>query len=185
LPVGVDDAGFEERGIHALAFAGLQLSRIGGHDAEGRQDPRGYVGDRRADFHRRPSMPFAGDRHQAGHALRDEVEAAAVGIGPGPPEAGHLAVDEPGIVPTQRLVAEAEPLHRALPIILDHHVRLAQKPPQRVLRRRLLQVEHDAALVAVHHHEGCGFAVDVRRQETPAVVALGLLHLDDVGTHVG
>ena len=45
------------------------------------------VGDRDADAHR-PLPGQAGDRHQAAHALRDLVEARAVGVGPVLAEAG-------------------------------------------------------------------------------------------------
>jgi hypothetical protein len=132
-----------------------------------------------------PTLALAGDGHQPRHALRDQVEAAAIGIRPGPPEAGDLAIDEAGIVAAQLLVAESQALHGALAVILDDNVSVDQQPAQRRLGGLLLEVEDDAALVAVHHHEGGGFAVDVGRQEAAAVVALRLFHLHDVGTHVG
>src|SRR3546814_5359435 len=59
--------------------------------------------------------------HEARHALGDEVEAAALGIGAGASEAGDLAVDQAGIARPQRVVAEAELLHGALAVVLDHH----------------------------------------------------------------
>ena len=49
------------------------------------------------DLDRRPARPFAGDAHQPAHALRDQVEAAAIGVGAGAAEAGDRAVDQAGI----------------------------------------------------------------------------------------
>ncbi len=94
LPVGLDDAGLEQRGVDALALPGLELVRVGGGDAHGGEQAGGDVGDRRTDLDRRPARPFAGDRHQARHALRDEVEAALVGQWAGAAEARDLAIDE-------------------------------------------------------------------------------------------
>ena len=46
---------------------------------------------------RRPSGALAGDRHDARHGLRDQVEAALAGEGTGAAEARDLAVDQAGI----------------------------------------------------------------------------------------
>ena len=51
----------------------------------------------RTDLDRRPARPLAGDRHEARHALRDEIEAALAGERPGAAEARDLAIDEAGI----------------------------------------------------------------------------------------
>ena len=40
LPVGLDDAGLEQRGVDELALAGLELVRVGGGDADTRRAAR-------------------------------------------------------------------------------------------------------------------------------------------------
>ncbi len=50
----------------------------------------------------------------------------------------------------------------------------------------MLEVERDAALVAIQHHERRRDAVDARLAIAARIVAAGkLLDLDDVGAHVG
>ena len=86
----------------------------------------------------------------------------------------------------QFLIAEAEPFHGARREVLDQHVGAGDQPAQDFLAAVGLQVEHDAALVAVHHQEGRGLVADLRRHGMPGVVAVRpFLDLDDVGAHVG
>ena len=80
------------------------------------------------------------------------------------------------------VVAEAELLHRAAPEVLDQHVGVAHQAQQDLAALRLLEVERDAALVAVQHQERRRDAVDARLAIAARVVAAGqLLDLDDVG----
>src|SRR3546814_5285493 len=75
LPVGMHDAGLEQRGVDLLALAGLQLVGIGGADAHGGQDAGGDVGDRRADLYRRTPRPLAGDRHKRSEEHTSELQS--------------------------------------------------------------------------------------------------------------
>ncbi len=135
---------------------------------------------------RRRAAGFAGDRHQPAEALRDQVEAALVGPRTVAAEAGDRAVDEAGVGLGQHVVAEPQLLHRAGAVVLRQHVGVAHHPQQDVLALRVLQVQGDAALVAVHHQERRRHAVDARLAVAARVVAAGqLLDLDDVGAHVG
>ena len=71
-------------------------------------------------------------------------------------------------------------------VILDQHVRGRNQPFEHVARRLLLEIEDDAALIAVHHHEGRRLAGDVGGQHAAGVVAAaGPFDLDDVRAHVG
>ena len=73
-----------------------------------------------------------------------------------------------------------------MPVVLDQHIGLGDEPLENVLGARIFQVERDAALVAVHHHEGHRLAVDIRRPHAARVVATrDFLDLHDVRTHVG
>ena len=73
-----------------------------------------------------------------------------------------------------------------MPIILDQHVGGSDEATQHRLSRLALEVECQAALVAVHHHEGRGLAIDVGRQRAAHVVAARkALDLDYVRAHIG
>ena len=185
LPERLHHAGFEQRRVDQLALAALQQMHVGADDAERAEDAGVDVGDRRADLGRR-SARIAGDAHQPGKPLRDQVEAALGRVGAGQAVAGQGAVDQPRIGSAQHVVAEAQPFHRADAEVFDDDIGAVDDPPQRRVRRRVLQVERDAPLVAVHHHERARLAVDFGRREAPRVVAVGhALDLDHVGAHVG
>ena len=178
--------GLEQRGVDALAFPGLQPVHVRGEHAHRGENAGGDIGHRRAALHRRAPGSLSGDAHQPGHPLRDQVEAAALGIRAGAPEARDLAVDQSRIDLAQRLVAQAEALHRALAEVLDCHVGGAQQSASDLQPFRVLEVHRDPALVAVHHQVGGGLALDDRRDRAAAVVAVRqLLQLDHVGAHVG
>jgi hypothetical protein len=126
----------------------------------------------------------SGDVHDAGLALHDQVVPRTTRLRAALSEARDGAVDEPGIVLPQAVVAETEPLHRAGPEVLEHHVRRLDQRPEDLLPFRRLQVQREALLVAVHGEEIRGLAARERRP-APRVVALaGLLDLDDLGAHV-
>ena len=92
------------------------------------------------------------------------------------PVAGQRDVDQPGTVLGQSRIADTETVGDAGPVVLDHHVGVAdqlQRPFQAVAR---LEVERDRALPSVPRREG---GMGSRR------VAAGRLDLDDVGALVG
>src|SRR5664280_2786987 len=60
----------------------------------------------------------------------------------------------------QGFVAETKTIHHTRPEILHQYVRLADQPAQDLRPASRLQIEHDATLVAVHHHKGGGFVSD-------------------------
>src|SRR5918993_3980317 len=121
LPVGLDQRRLEERGLDPLTFASLEAMRIGSKNAHGSKNAGGDVGKRRAAFGGGSSRSTC-EAHDAAHGLRHEVEAASVLVRAGPAEAGEGAVDEPGMVLLQILIAEAEALHHAWTKILYEDV---------------------------------------------------------------
>ena len=74
----MNDARLEQRCVDALSFSRFQFVRIRGAHTHRRKNARGDVGDRTADLDRRTPRTFAGNRHQARHALRDEIEATVL-----------------------------------------------------------------------------------------------------------
>ena len=75
-------------------------------------------------------------------------------------------------------------VQRARPVGFEQHVRLRRELEQDIGRLRPLEVEHQAAFVAVERDEADAFAVADRRRR-PRHVAFRRLDLDDVGAHVG
>src|SRR5215468_11732554 len=66
---------------------------------------------------------------------------------------GQRAVNEPRVELRGVLKAEAEALHYAGPVVLDQHVGTRDQPPRCIDASGLLEVETEAALVAVGYDE--------------------------------
>ena len=98
-------------------------------------------------------------------------------------EAGDAAVDDALVDLLQRLVVDAEPVLHVGPEVLDHDVGLLDQPQERGAARRVLQVERDAALVAVQVLEVGALARAAR--SLAAALVRRHLDLDDVGAPVG
>src|SRR5712691_8591533 len=65
---------------------------------------------------------LAGNRHDAGDALGNEIESAFAALRAGLPVAGDRRVDETPVERRQRLVVQAERRHDTGPVILDYDV---------------------------------------------------------------
>ncbi len=98
--------------------------------------------------------------------------------------AGNLAEDEARIDLTQRLVAEAEPVHHAGTEVGDDDVGLFRHAPDDTCPFLVLQVDDRAAFVAVDRKEVGALAGHERWSVTASSVAVRRLDLDDVGTHI-
>jgi hypothetical protein len=154
-------------------------------DADHGQDAGIDVGDRVAGLDRR-SARLAGHRHQPGKALRDQVEAALVGVRAVAAVARDRAVDQARVHLAQDVVAEPQLFQRAAPVVLGQDVGILHHAQQDRPALRGLEVQRDPALVAVQDHERRGDAVHPRFAVAARIVAARqLLDLDDVGAHVG
>ena len=149
-------------------------------DAIGRERAGQMIGQRNA--HRLRRLAVGQHREQAGHRLADRVVAGPAAVRAFRTEAGDRAIDQPRIVGGERLIAEAEPVHRAGAEILDDDVGSERKLSRRRLAVLGLQVERDALLVAVHRAER---AVVVGLAPHPErIAAVRRLDLDDLGAQV-
>ena len=132
----------------------------------------------------RRTVGIAGEAHQPGHGLHDQVVAgqprALGGAEPADREVHQARVDG-----RRGVVVEAELGERAGLEVLDRDVR----PAQQLLGLRPVlvdtEVEHDRALVAVDRQVVGRDAVLLRRDPRPRVVAGGSFHLDHGGPEVG
>ena len=187
-PLGVvvqqGHGGLQERAVDALAEAGLRPVQERVADAERGEDSGRQVEERDARSDRR-AVGLSRDRHDPAERLHERFVAGAVLPGSGPPERRDRAVDEPGVDRGQRVVAQAEALHRARPEILDEHVRALHQIAEDVGALRGLEIERQIALVAIDDQVRRRLPALVRRPGARLVARAGVFHLDDVGPHVG
>src|SRR5262245_51926595 len=133
----------------------------------------------------------AGDRHEPGLGLEQEVVARAPDERSGPAVAADREVDEPRVDRREGVVAEAESGQAVGPEVLDEHVAGRQEAPQDVSAGGLLQVEPQAALVAVDREVvGRGprpalLVPDPRRAPAAGADALWRVATADVRSEVG
>jgi hypothetical protein len=149
--------------------------------------PGQQVRDGDADL-RRPALRRAGDRHQPGARLREQVEPRRRRVGAGSAESGHGRRDEPRVRLAHRGERESEALEHAGREVLDDDVRARRETPDRLRAGGTRQVERDRLLVAIDAQVVRGHAAArvVRRPPGARHVALGrVLHLDDAGAEVG
>ena len=99
-------------------------------------------------------------------------------------EARDAHIDQPGIERAQRRGPDAQALGHAGAEVLDHHIHLLRQFMHHGHGLRMLEVQHQALLVAVHHREQRALAVP-HGAYGAVVVALGRLHLDHFGAQVG
>ena len=182
LEVEHGDLRLQQRGLHPLALARDVALDEGDERTHGGVVAAGQVGDGDADAHRSLARQ-PGDRHQAAHALRDLVEARPIAVGTVLAEARQAHIDEARIDLAQRLVVEAEPVLHVGPVVLDQHVGAGRQLLQDGDAVGRLEVERDAALVAMQVEE---VGTVARAAHHRVLVALlRHLDLDHVGAPVG
>src|SRR5215210_1841989 len=194
VPVEVVDERFDlqiQRRVQQVAVDSFPLTRVptlveGGKDAQSPEHRRVLINDGRADQGGRVALE-AVDRRQAAHGLAQEVLARPVPVRAVRAVAREGAVYEIGLLPGDLLVAEAQALHSAWPVVLDDDVRIADQTPHDLLAPLGAQVHAQAALVASAEEEEDANPVQIRLSPRP--VALPgpscRLYLDHVGPEVG
>ncbi len=148
LEVHHPDHRLEQRRLHPLALTRALALVQRDEDAEREVEAGGEV--RHRDAHaRRLGARQPGDAHQPAHALRDLVDATALGVRARLPEAGDRAEHDAWVAGVDRLVVEAEArLHRRAHV-LDQDVGGVDQPEQQLTPLFRLEVEGQRALVAV------------------------------------
>ena len=93
------------------------------------------------------------DVGEAAHRLGDDVEGRPVGVGAlagaRVAEAAQRRVDDLRVALADHLVAQPKPVHHAGPHVLEHRVGVFAQAEEGLAVGLVLQVERDAALVAV------------------------------------
>src|SRR5207249_6677234 len=183
LEVQQSERRLQQRAVHALAAAGAVAQPQGAEHAERAQDARRQIEERDAAADG-CAAGLAGDRHDAAERLHERLVAGALGARARAAEGRDGAVDEPRVFPRQRLVAEAELLHRPRAEVLDQDVGRRGEAPHEGDAVRLLEIDGDAALVAVVDEVAGGLAVLVRGPRARFVTDARVLDLDHVGAEV-
>ena len=181
LEVELVEHRLEQRGVDPLALAGVLALQQREQDALAEEHAGRGVGDRDAHAHR-PAPGLTGHRHQAAQALHDLIDAGSIGVGAVLAEAGDAGQDDARVDATQPFVAEAEALLDGGAEVLHHHVAARHQPVEHGAAARALQVDAEAALVAVQ----VLLVGTVTAAERAALAAFRrLLDADDVGAPVG
>ena len=179
-----EQCGREQRGVELLAdpraFA-VQQRRA---DAEGQHRRGAEVGQRRANAHRQPAG-LTGHVHQPGDSLHDRGVGRPCGIRSALAEGRCAGVDDLRIDRHHGVVANAQAIDRAGAEVLDDHVGVLRQAQEHRATSGRLEIEAQAALVAVLREKLHALAVDeLVAQVARQVAALGFLDLDHVGPQV-
>ena len=161
--------GIEHRDVDTAAVHRPLALHQGGENGLRRIETRDEIGDGRADLHRR-TVRLAGDVHDAGLALDDQVVSRPPASGPVRPKPEMLHWMSREFVRAQRLVGQPPFVERSGPEVLDHDVRDTREGQDDVAAGGRLQVDRAAALVAVDRKEIGALAADERRPVAAALV---------------
>ena len=163
--------------------AGVVSVVDGEHGRHGGERGGDGVGHRKARQRGRP-VGKSRERRDSGERLRDRAVAAAPGIRARLTESGDAHHHEPGIDLREVRVAQAPPLERPRPVILDDDVGGARKFAEEFLPARLGKSQGDEPLVAPDHLPPQGLAVLHGRPVTHGVADAGHLDLDHVRAEI-
>jgi hypothetical protein len=173
------------RHLDLLPLAGGVTLHERGEDADHAVHAGAGVADRGPEIRGR-AIGRSGDAHGAAHRLGDRLVALVVAVGTVRAEALDAGEDQARVDLAQHGVAEAQPLDDARAEILQEHVRRLQQGAEDLLAPRLLQIQREAALVAVEGEEEETVGVGSISQDVPRRVAfVRLLDLDHVRAQPG
>ncbi|MCY1442293.1 hypothetical protein D9M71_586580 [compost metagenome] len=175
--------GFHHGNQHLLSLAGAFPVQQGHADRRGQDVAAELVDDDRREVSG-ASVTIAVDGGQSALTLDHIVEGRHVLVGTIATIAGREGVNDLRIARAYLLVADAQALRCAGAHAVHDDVGGFHQLEQRFQALFLLEVEHDAALVAVHDQIEHRHARVSARAVLPVLVAVRRFHLDDVCAHV-
>ena len=175
--------GFEHRRLDIAALAGGALTIEAGQHRLTQGQPGDLVRSHHRHKGRGTGVASIG-LCQSRASLDQVVKSWQVGIGSALPEPDRRTIDDARIDFAYGVITKTQPLNRGDPHVVDNKVRLTQHFQQDRAPFAGLEVEGDAAFVAVHRHPLGGHARFARDPEPPVVVAIRGLYLDDIRTEV-
>ena len=177
------DHGLEHGHLDVAALPVLAARHQRDQDGLSGVERAGLVADDGGQVGRLAALQLA-ERGQAAQALDDVVVSRATGIGAALGKTVHRHHHQPGVARAQQVRRQAQGNHLLRPHAVDQHVGAVDQQHQGIAGRRLLQVEHHAALAAVGAYEGGRHARLHGRAGGAGRVATGRFDLDDVGAVV-
>ena len=166
------DAGFEQRSIDELPFARVVAVLESGENSHRTEHPGHNIADGCPALEWWMIGTVAGHAHQAAHALRDQVDACPVRIGSRRAEAGNRQINQTRVDVPQVFIPKAEFWHGLAQKILNQNIRAFDHATENSFAYLILQVDGDAALIAVDHHEGRGFTLNWRDETARGVAPI-------------
>ncbi len=122
------------------------------------------------------------ERGHARGALDDRIVRGLLRIAAVLAETEHPAVDDARIDCPHFVIGELQARHRRRPHIPHEHVRAPDETQERLIAGRLLQIQHERALVAVQVQELRTHAGgDAQAADRASQVTRRTFHLDDLG----
>ena len=174
---------FHHRHMHFLALAGALPMEQRHADHRGQHVSGQLVGCHGGEIARRPIRPGVQRRHAA-EAL-DQIVIGRIFLRRAAlAKAGGTGMDDARVAGGHGGIAKPEPVRGTDAHVVHEHIRTLDQPPQRVHRRLALQVQHDAALVAVQIGEIRPHATGAAGPDLARGVAAGDFDLDDIGAEI-
>src|SRR5206468_5097508 len=177
---------FLHRHLDELALAGATALHEGREDGNGKVHAGAAVADVGAVEQRRP-VGLAGHAHRAGGRLGHWLEALVGAVGTVGAEALDRGIHRTRVQHLDRLVAQPESLHHPRAEVFGDDIGLRDQAARNILALDSLQIDDDAALVAVEQQKEIAVGRIVRRRpQLPRPVAVrGPLNLDHIGAEPG
>jgi len=147
------DCGLEQRRLDPLALARLVPRLQGRQHADREIETRADIGDGERNAIGRPVLR-PGHRHQPRHRLHHQIEATTLGVRTGLSEARDRTQHQARVARMQRRPADAEPVDHTGTKVLQHDIGAVDQLPEGREIVGILEIEPQAALVAVPQHEG-------------------------------
>src|SRR6185503_19478928 len=166
----------DHRRVDDLPLAGAIARVQGGGDRERREHARDHVGLRHAD-HDRIAARLAGETHDPAHPLNDEVVRGPRAAWAVLAEAADMAEDRSRIDSSYTFIGKAQARERPRAEVLDDDIALLDEAFEHALPVRVLEIERDAALVAIDGEVVRRDTFDARRRPLTRLIA-GAWHLD-------
>ncbi len=169
---------FEQRGFDELAAPGVLALAQRRLDGDHRERAAHDVDDGGAGAQRLAGRP--GHVGKPGHELHHLVECRAMLVGAAE-KTLERAIDEPRVGLGEIGIAAAEPVHGAGRVVFDRHVGGRRQAVQQRAAFVGLEIDGEAALVAVEGAEETGGEAG----QPPGRIAADRLDLDHVGAEIG
>ena len=169
----------------SIAAAGAPPGHDRRQNSTDRVQTGNHVGDGHADFHRR-AVRFAGDRHQAAHALDRQVVARSHPL----TERRDRAMDDSRVGRGDFFGAQSQTVGDTGREVLDQHVCTPEQIEEQVAAGFVLEVQADAPLGPVDRKiiraESIARGAKIRRSPRTRVIPAGRpFDFDHVGPQIG